>query len=203
MHLDYFLLPFEGFEIMGDCNQVLFGSQLIGWMSPITVSEDSQLSASHKLIEPFFQRCEIAGGAFGPRRKFLRKQRSLGGIGFESGNDIHPVERMQLIKMDNMVVHIQYGGHDVAYHLSIRRDDDIERVLYRSYRAKRMDGGTYSTYASYENPSVTRVTVFHDCFDSTHHCTGTIGVFNFSVLNVGLDPEMAFYAGKRVYDYSF
>ena len=41
MHLDYFFLPFEGFEVVGDCDQVLFGSQLIGWMPPITVGEDS------------------------------------------------------------------------------------------------------------------------------------------------------------------
>ena len=110
---------------------------------------------------------------------------------------------MQLVEMDDMIVHIQYGGHDVAYHLSIGRDNDIERVLYRPYGAKRMDGGTHSAYTSDENPGITRVTVFHDRFDSAYHRAGAICVFNLSILYIGLDPEVPFYAGKRVYYYSF
>mgnify|MGYP006928476624 CR=1 FL=1 len=45
--------------------------------------------------------------------------------------------------------------------------------------------------------------VFHDRFDSAHHRAGAICVFNLSILYIGLDPEVPFYAGKRVYYYSF
>ena len=66
-----------------------------------------------------------------------------------------------------------------------------------------MDGGTHSAYTSDENPGITWVTVFHDRFDSAHHRAGAICVFNLSILYIGLDPEVPFYAGKRVYYYSF
>ena len=91
---------------MGYGNQVLFGCQFIGRMSPIAVGEDAELSAADKLREPFFQRREIADRTLRPGRKLLGQRRCLGGIGFEGGDDVYPVERMQLVKMDDMVVHI-------------------------------------------------------------------------------------------------
>ena len=110
---------------------------------------------------------------------------------------------MQLIEMHRMVMHVQYGLHDITNHTGVGRDHDTPCVLDRPYRGKRVDGSTYAANTAYESPYIPGIPVFYDILDAPHHGTRAIGVLDSATFYFSLYPQVAFYTGNGVYDNSF
>ena len=203
MYFDNLFLPFQCFEVMDGGNQVLLRCQFVGRVPPIPVGEDAQLTAGDELLELVLHFCEIAFRVFGPRRQLLGEEGGLFRVCLEAGNNVDPVEGMQLVEMHRMVVHVEHRFHDVAHHFGIGRNTDAERILNGANRAKRVDGGTHAANTAYEHPGIARVAVAYYVFDSTYHRTGTVCIFYFAIFDGCLYPEMTFDTGNRVYNDSF
>src|SRR5664280_327961 len=65
-----------------------------------------------------------------------------------------------------------------------------------------MSGSTYSAYTSDKSPGVARIAALEYRFNATNHSPCAVGIGNYSVLNFYLNPEMTFYTGYRIYNYS-
>ena len=133
MDLDDFLLPLQRVEIVRHADQVHLGRQLVGRMAPVAVGEDAQ-TAGGKGLDLVLHFGEVGRRVLVPLRKRLRQLRGLLGIGLERVDDVHPVERVQVIKVDHVILHVLRGEHDVADELRRGRHRDAERILNRAAR---------------------------------------------------------------------
>ena len=139
--LDDFLLEIERLEIMRDRHQIGFGRQSVGGMAPIAVLERAELARLDELLQADLQILEIAGRRQRPVGNRLRQRRGRLGIGGQRRHDIDPVERVQMIEMHEMIMHLQRQLHDVADRIGVLRDRDAERVFDRAHRGQRMGAG--------------------------------------------------------------
>ena len=135
MYFDDLFLPFQCFEVMYCGDQVLLRCQLVGRMSPVAVGEYTQLATGNEFLQAVLCCFEVTFRVLRPRRELLGEEGCLLRVGFQAGDDIYPVERVQLIEVHRMVVHIKHCFHDVTHHFRIGRDSDIQRMFDRTHRA--------------------------------------------------------------------
>ena len=102
---------------------------------------------------------------------------------FQSRYDIDPVQRMQLVEMDCMVMHVKYCFHNVAHHLRIGRNGDVQRLFHRTHGAERMNGSTHTANTSHKYPGIAGIAVAYNIFYSAYHCTGTVCLFYFAAFD--------------------
>ena len=98
-------------------------------MAPITGGEDAQLAAINEGFEPVLDGLEFGGAVAGPGGEALGELSGLGRIGFERGHDVHPVQRREVVEMNEVILHGVLRDHEVAHQLRIDRHFDLERVL--------------------------------------------------------------------------
>ena len=128
---DKFPLEFQSLEIVRHRQEVGLRRQMIGGVSPIAAGEQAQLLAVHELFHAILNRLEIRLARFGPRRDGLSQLRRLTGVGFQRQRDVHPIESMQVIEVDDVILHHLGARNDVADQPGGIRDLDSQRVLDR------------------------------------------------------------------------
>ncbi len=201
MDLDDFFLPLQRIEIVSDCDQVHFRRQLVSRMAPIAVGEDAQ-TAGGKGLDLVLHFGEIRGVIFVPLRKRLRQLGGLLGIGLERVDDVHPVERVQVIEVDHVILHVLRGEHDVADDLRRGRHRDAQRILNRADAGQRMHRGAYAADALGDGPGIARVAALENFLQAAHHgacaeCVGDDAVFHHR-----FDAQVAFNASYGIDDYT-
>ena len=168
MEPDEVPLPVERLQIMRHRHQIGFGRQLIGRMAPVAVLERAELAALDELLQPRLHVLEIARRGHRPVRDRLRQRDVVRRIGLQRGNDIHPVQRVQMIEMHDVVVHLR--SHDVADDVGVLRAWHMrQRVLHRAHRGQRMGAGADAADALGERPGVARVAAAQDHLDAAEH----------------------------------
>ena len=125
-------------------------------MAPIAGGEDAQLAAIHECLEPVLDGLELRGAVAGPIGEALRELRGLGRIGFERGNDVHPVQRREMVEMDQVILHGVLRDHEVAHQLRVDWHFDFERVLDGADGADGVDGGADAAEPLRVGPGVLR-----------------------------------------------
>ena len=105
-------------------------------MPPVTIGKNAQLAAFYKLADAFLQVRKISGRTFRPVGNALGQFRSLFGICFECIDHIYPIQGVQVVKMDYVVVHVERSKHQVAHNLGIGGDNDAECIFNRTYRSQ-------------------------------------------------------------------
>ena len=202
--LHHLALPGERFEIMRHRHQIGFRRQLVEGIAPIAVREDAELPALDEVLQLLLRVGEIAGARFRPARDRLRQLRRRRRIGLERGDDIHPVERMQMIEVHHMVVHILRGDHQIADQLRVGRDGVAQRVLHRAHAGDAVHQRAHPADALGEGPGVARIAVLQDQLDAAHHGAGAVGAGDVAGrIGFGLDAQMAFDAGDGIDDDAF
>ena len=197
------LLHVECFEVVRHGDEVHFGRQFVGRVTPVTVAENARLPAVYELPDFLLHLSEIAPGTFGPCRERLGYLRGFARVGLQGRHHIDPVECLQLVEVHDMVVHEEGSLHEVAHHFGVGRDDDPQCVLHGSHRTQRVYRGAHTAYASHIGPGFARVAVAHDDFDAAHHGAAAERVFDNSILYIGFNAQMTLDAGDGVYDDSF
>ena len=199
--LDDFLLEIERLQIMRDGHQIGLGRQPVGGMAPIGVLERAELARLHELLEADLQILEIAGRRQRPIGNRLRQRRGRLGIGGKRRHDIDPVERVQMIEMHEVIMHLQRQLHDVADRVGVLRDRDSERVLDRAHGGQRVRARADAADALCEGPGVPRVAPAQDHLDPAPHRAGRHRVADHIVLvDVDLDAQMPFDPCHRIDD---
>ena len=155
-----FFLPFKRFEIMRHADEIHFRRQFIRGMSPVAVGEDTELAAADKRSQAFLQIGKIGWRTLRPIGNTLRDFRCFFRVGFQCAHDIHPIQRMQMIKMHDVILQILRAEHEITNQFRIRRHGDFQGVFDGSHRRQRVYGRAYAAGAFRKSPGVARVAAF-------------------------------------------
>ena len=203
MHLHDLLLPIQRFEIVRQAQQVDFRRQFHRRVAPIAVRKDPKLAALHEGRDPLLHIREVVRRRLRPVRDTAGDLRGIHRVGLERADDIHPVQRVQMVEMHHVVLHVLRAEHQVAHQLGVGRDHDAQCVLHRAHRGQRMDGGADAASPLGKSPRVARVAPFQDDLQPAHHGARAERVRDFSVLHLDLNAQVPFNSGDRVDDNAF
>jgi hypothetical protein len=180
-----------------------FGRQAVVRVAVITVGKNTQLAGFNEVLELRLGIGEIARAGLGIARNRLRQLGSRLGVRRQRGNHVHPVERVQVIEVHHVVVHVLGADHQVADQLRVGGDIDSQRVFYRTYRGDPVHQRADAADALGKGPGVARVAALQDQFDAAHHGAGTPGAGDLPVIgSFRLDAQVPFDAGDRIHHYS-
>ena len=126
------------------------------------------------------------------------------GIRGECLDGAHPVERVEVIEMDEMILHRQRRRHDVADVVRVLRDADLQRVLHGTHRGERVRRRADAADALDVRPGIARIAVVHDELEAAPGRAGGDGVRDLAALvHRDLRAQMAFDSRDRIYYYMF
>ncbi len=126
-------------------------------MAPVAVLERAELATLDEFLQPVLQVAIIAGRGHSPARDRLRQFRCRLWIGGKRGDYIHPVERMQVVEMVDMVMHLQRELHDVADDIGVFRDGDAKAFSTARTDVSAMGAGADAADPLGEGPSIARI----------------------------------------------
>ena len=93
--------------------------------------------------------------------------------------------------MNDMILHELGTEHQVPDQVGIWRDYYSHCIFHRPYGRKRMYCSAYTADPFCECPCLPRISAFQDDLQPADHGTGTEGIHNHAVLDLGFDPEVA------------
>jgi hypothetical protein len=202
--LGHVRLPVQRFQVVGHGQQVDLGRQFIGRMAPVGVGEDGELAAVGDGLHLLLYVGEVAGRRVGPVGERLLDIRCFLGIGLERGHNIHPVQRVQVIKVHDVIVHVLLGDHQVANQVGCLGDANAQRILHGADGSKRVNRGAHAAGALGEGPGLARVAPTQDDLDPAHHGARRVGLRDDVVgVRLGFDAQVTLNAGDGVDNYSF
>ncbi|MNC34319.1 hypothetical protein D3C75_827470 [compost metagenome] len=201
--LDDFLLPVQRLQIVRHGQQIHLRRQPVPGVSPIPVGENTQLPAVHNFLDLVLNVLEVARRGLGPLGDRLGQGAGGFGIGLQGIDHIHPIEGMQMIKMDHMVVEHNGSVHDFPDQMGVARDFDVQRILHGPDGSQGMGGGAHAADALYIRPHIPGVAVLHNQLQAADGRARAVGVLDHTVVYIRLNPQMAFNPRYRVYYDSF
>ena len=122
------------------------------------------------------------------------------GIGLERVDDVHPVQRVQVIEVHHVILHVLRGHHDVADQLGGGRDGDAERVFNGAHAGQSVHGGADAADALGDGPGIARIAADEDLFQAAHHGAGAECVGDDAVFHHCFNAQVAFNASYRIDD---
>ena len=197
--LDDFLLPLKRVEVMSDGDEIDFRRQLVGRVSPVAVGEDAE-TAGGEGLDLVLHAGEICRRILVPLGEGLRQLCGFLGIGLESVDDVDPVERVQVIEVDDVVLHVLGGHHDVADELSGGRDGDAESALNRTNAGEGVHGGADAADALGNGPGIARIAALENLLETANHGAGAESVSNDAIFHDCLNAQVAFNASNGIDD---
>ena len=93
----------------------------------------------------------------------------LAGSAFSAKRYIDPVERVQVIEVDHMVLHILAGADDVADQVGILWNLDAERIFDGAHRRQRVNRRAHAADPLRPDPGFARIAAAQDQFNPTKH----------------------------------
>ena len=108
-------------------------------MAPISIGEGTKLAAVDEGFKALGDALIIRSAAPWRVADIISQRRGFLGIGLQRADDINPVERMQMIKMDNMIMLVLGTVHEIANDAGIFRYLYANRVVDCPHRGQSMD----------------------------------------------------------------
>ncbi len=127
-------------------------------MAPIAIGEDAELAALDKGLDAVAHAGKIGRARQRPVRNRLGERGGLGRICIERAHDVDPVERVEMIEMDHVVLHGLRRHDEIAQQPGVGRRRRADGVLYCANRGDGVDGGAHAADPLRESPGVPRVT---------------------------------------------
>ena len=84
-------------------------------------------------------------------------------------DDVHPVQRVQVVEVDHVVLHVLDAFDQVADDPRVGRNLDSQSILYASHGGDGMYRRADAADALGEDPGVARVAPFQDHLDAAEH----------------------------------
>ncbi len=188
---------------MSHTQKVHFRRELVPGMAPVGVGKDAQLAAFDQGLNSFLHRPEITDGVLRPAGESSGEVRRLLRVSPQGADHVNPIQGVQDIEMDHVVLQVVRAEHQVPDKLGIRRDGDTERVLHGAHGSQRVHGRADPAGAFGEGPGVPRVSASQDDLQPADHCPCGKGVGDHSPADIGLNPQVALDPSNGVNDDSF
>ena len=171
-------------------------------MSPVGVAERAELPAADEGGQPVLHPLEIVGARLGPVRDGLGQVGGRGGVSVEGADDIHPVQGVQVVEVDDVVLYVLDAFQDVAQNARIVRDFHPEGIFDSSHGAECVYSRSDTANALGHGPGFAGIAPFQDEFDPAEHGAGRPGFGHRAVVHLDFDAQVAFDAGDGVNCYS-
>ncbi len=123
-------------------------------------------------------------------------------IGLKGADDVHPVQGMQMIEVNNMVVLVLSAMQQVANDACIGGNGDADSIVDCPHRGHSMGVGSDPAGALNKMMRVPGVPALKNNFDPAKHLPGTPGVDDLAALHFHLDARWPLYSGNRINRYS-
>ena len=198
MHLDELALPLERLEVVRDRHEVRLGRELVRGMAPVRIGKRTELAPVDQALDPGFDAREVFRARLRPIGDRLRELRRGRRVRVERRHDVDPVECVQMIEVDHVVLDALGRDDQVTQQACIGWRFGADGVLHGANRGDRMNRGAHAADALDEGPSVTRVATLQDDFDPAKHSRRRPGVGHLAAVDFRLYAQMAFDAGYRV-----
>ena len=169
-------------------------------MAPVAAGERPEPAALDEGLQPLAHCGEMRGAGLRVFRQRLGQDGRLLRVGFQRAGHVHPVERVQVVEVHDVIMDVLAGGDEVAQQPGVHRRVDVERGFDRTDRGERMHRRTHPADALREVPSVPRVAADEDLLQAAPHRGGRPGLGDLPAVDLRLDAQMPFDAGDRVYD---
>jgi len=88
-------------------------------MPPIGVGKRTELAAVDEGLQPLLHLLEVVGAAPRGVGNVVGQGRGLGRVGLQGADHVHPVQGVQVIEMDDVIVLVLRAMHEVANQASI------------------------------------------------------------------------------------
>ncbi len=180
-------------------HQVGLWRQAVVGVAVVAVGEDAQLAAFDEGLQLLLRVGEIARAGLGVTGNRLRQFRGGLRVGRQRRDHVHPVQRVQVVEVHHVVVHVLRGDHQVADQLRVGRNLVTQRILDRAHRGDAVHQGADAADALGEGPGVARVAALQDQLDAAHHGAGAVGAGDLAVVAAfRLDAQVALDAGDGI-----
>ena len=157
VHLDELTLPLERFEIVRHGHEIGCRRELVRRMPPICVGKWPKLPAVDQAFDAVLDALEVRGARLRPVRNRLCKRGGLLRVCAECRHDVDPVERVQVIEMNHVVLDALGRDDQVAEDPRIGRRLRADRVFDRADRSNRMHRRADTADTLGKRPGITRV----------------------------------------------
>ena len=129
----------------------------------------------------------------------MREFGSLLRVGLERGHHVHPVQRVQVVEVHQVIVHIQVQLHQVADGVGVLGNLDRQRIFHRAHRSQRVRAGTHAADTLGEGPRIARIAAFQDHFQAAPHGAGGHRVADHVVaVQIHFDAQVSFDTAHRI-----
>ena len=185
---------------MRQSHEIGLGRQLVGRVAPIGVGEDPELAALNEGLEAILHPGKVLCARQRPVRDRLSQRGGLGRVGAERADDVDPVQRVQMIEVDHVVLNVLRRHDQIAQEPRIGRRRRADRLLDGSDRGDGVNGGAYAADALGESPSVARIAAAQDDLDAAKHRGRGPRVFDGAAVDFRFDAKMTLDPRDRVDD---
>ncbi len=192
-------LALQGLQVVGHGDEVHLRAQFHLLVTPVAVGKDAELAARHQGADLVLHLGQLIGAVEGPGRYPLEHVRRLLRVGLQGRGDVHPVQRRELVEVDDMVVNVVGRDDEVADVLGIDRHLGADGILHRPHRGDGVDRGTDPTDALHYHPGIARVVALDDLFHPAPHGAGWPGFGHFSAFDFTVNTQVPLDAGDGVY----
>jgi hypothetical protein len=160
------------------------------------------LSTVHKGLDPLLDLSEISGSTLGTIAYAIRKGCSLLWVGFQGIYHIHPVQGMEMIKVDNVVMLKLGTMKQVSKNTCIVGYFDAYGIFNCPHRGQVMGVSSDPAGSLNKKWGISWVTPSQDDLNSPEHLSRTPGIDNLAAFNFHLDPQMTFNPCNRINHHS-
>ena len=168
-------------------------------MAPVAVGENAELPTLDEGPDALLRVGEVSGARLRVARDRLRQRRRRRGVRFQRRNDIDPVERMQVVEVHHVIVHVLRADHQVADQVGVIGNVVVQRILDRAHRRNAMYERANAADALREGPRLARIAPAQDDLDPAHHRAGGIRRLDRAgLVDFGLDAQMPFDPGDGI-----
>ena len=168
-HLGRLALIVKRFQIMGHSHQVGFRRQLHRWMPPVTGGKDAETPCLYKRFQLGLNSPEFCFAVAGPVGNALRQLGCFLRISLQRRNDINPIQRRQMIKMDYMILHRVLRHDHIADVLGVERHLYLEGMFHRADRRDGMHRGADTAETLGVDPGILGGTPLQNCLNASPH----------------------------------
>ena len=120
------------------------------------------------------------------------------GSPLERADDVDPVERVQMVEMDHVVLHVLRRHDEIAQQPGVRRRYRADGFLDGANRGDGVNRGAHAADALGKCPGVARIATAQDQLDAAKHRGRRPCLRDGAAVDFGFDAQMALDPGYRI-----
>jgi len=196
-------LDAQGLHIVSRSHEVGLRRKFVRGMPPVGIGKRPQLAAFHKGSQPLLDGFEIDGAShLGVAHIIGERGRGLG-ISLQGAHHVHPVQGVQMIKVDEMIV-LELGAvEEIADDSGVVGNFYLDRIFDCPHRGQGMGQRSDPAGALDKMMGIPGIPAQKDQFDSAKHLAAAPGIDDFAAGDFHFNSQVPFYSCDRIDGDSF